>query len=110
MLVVVNIELQTGFSRDNLSPQRRWSLPAPGIWEDITMPDLPLTAIERPQCLHCQTRMMLVQISDGPADYDLRTFECPKCDQVLRTLIASDPMRGGEAKGWLCGELNRPPS
>jgi hypothetical protein len=66
----------------------------------------PLSAIERPRC-DCQTRMMLARISPGPAGYELRTFECPKCDRVQRTLVVSDPM-SGEMTGWLGRELKSP--
>jgi len=43
----------------------------------------------------------------GPAGYELRTFECPKCDRFQRTLVVSDPM-SGDARGWLAGELGSP--
>ena len=72
-------------------------------------PELRLTVIERPRCSHCRTRMILARISTGPAGYDLRIFECEKCDEVIRKLIVSDPMEG-DASGWLGGELSRPPS
>jgi hypothetical protein len=74
----------------------------------MSVPDLPLMAAERPRCSRCLTRMMLVRISPGPAGYDLRTFECPKCDQVTRKLIASDPMKADGANRWLAGELKPP--
>jgi hypothetical protein len=67
----------------------------------------PLSAIERPRCPHCQTRTMLAYIAPGPAGYQLRTFECPRCDRVQRTLVVSDPMCG-DARGWLARELKSP--
>jgi len=67
----------------------------------------PLSAIERPRCQHCQTRTMLARIAPGPAGYELRTFECPKCDRFQRTLVVSDPM-SGDVTGWLGGELKSP--
>ncbi len=67
----------------------------------------PLSLIERPRCQHCQTRTILRRIAPGPAGYDFRTFACPKCDRVQRTLVVSDPM-SGDAKGWLRGELKSP--
>jgi hypothetical protein len=66
-----------------------------------------LCAIERPRCLRCQTRTLLASIAPGPAGYELRVFECPKCEGVQRTLVVSDPMRG-DAKGWLGGGLKPP--
>jgi hypothetical protein len=47
--------------------------------------------------------MMLARIQPGPANSDLRTFECPKCNHVHKTL-AEDPMNSTKA-GWLNGEL-----
>lgn len=67
----------------------------------------PPSAIERPRCPYCQTRAMLARVAPGPAGYQLRTFECPKCDRVQRTLVVSDPM-SGDARGWLNGELKSP--
>ena len=67
----------------------------------------PLSAIERPRCPHCQTHTILSRIAPGPAGYELRAFECPKCDRVHRTLVVSDPM-SGDARGWFSGELKSP--
>jgi hypothetical protein len=67
----------------------------------------PLSAIERPRCQHCQSRTVLAHTVPGPAGYELRTFECPKCDRFLQTLVASDPM-SGDAKRWLRGQLKSP--
>jgi hypothetical protein len=74
-----------------------------------TLPTGPpsLSPIERPRCSYCQTRTILARIAPGPADYEFRTFACPKCDRFQRTLVVSDPM-SGEASGWLRGELKSP--
>jgi hypothetical protein len=66
-----------------------------------------LTAIERPRCSHCQTRMMLERVSTGPIGFEQRLFECPKCDHVETRVIASDPFKS-KAAGWLDGELRAP--
>jgi hypothetical protein len=66
-----------------------------------------LTAIERPRCPRCQTRMMLERVSSGPIGFEHRLFECPKCDQVEINVIASDPLKS-TAPGWLVGELRAP--
>jgi hypothetical protein len=66
-----------------------------------------LTAVERPRCSHCQTRMMLERVSAGPIGFEHRLFECPKCDQVEINVIASDPLES-TAAGWLLGELRAP--
>jgi hypothetical protein len=60
-----------------------------------------LLPIDRPRCPKCQGRMMLARIEPGPAD--LRTFECPKCAHVQKTLV-EDPMKSS-VTGWLNGEL-----
>jgi hypothetical protein len=51
-----------------------------------------VTAIERPRCSRCLTRMMLERVSSGPLGFEQRLlFECPKCDHVETSVIASDP-------------------
>ena len=68
---------------------------------------IPLLAIERLRCPKCQTRMMLARISPGPTGYELRTFDCSKCDHVEQIIMALDPMKS-EAVGWFAGELQPP--
>jgi hypothetical protein len=68
---------------------------------------IPLLAIQRLRCPKCQTRMMLARISPGPAGFELRTFDCAKCNRVERIVIASDPMKSGGV-GWFVGELQPP--
>ena len=75
--------------------------------ESYTRPEPCLLPIRRPGCPKCAGRMMLVGIAPGPAGYELRTFECPRCDRVQRILVVSDPM-SGNANGWLEGELKSP--
>jgi hypothetical protein len=65
-----------------------------------------LTAIERPRCPKCQTRMSLARIMPGPKGYDLRNFECAKCDHAVTVTIDTDPMKS-KAAGWLSGELGQ---
>lgn len=66
-----------------------------------------LTPIERPRCPVCDARMMLARIAPGPSGFDIRTFECAKCDHVLTATIDADPMKS-KAAGWLKGELRAP--
>jgi hypothetical protein len=66
-----------------------------------------LTAIERPRCSRCQTRMMLERVSPGSIGFEHRLFECPKCDHVETSAIVSDPFKSNAA-GWLAGELRAP--
>jgi hypothetical protein len=65
-----------------------------------------LLPIERPRCPKCQGRMMLARIEPGPAHSDLRTFECPKCERVLRKMV-EDPFKSADT-GWMAGELKSP--
>ena len=51
--------------------------------------------------------MMLERVAPGPAGFEHRLFECPKCDQVELSVIALDPFKS-EATGWLAGELRAP--
>jgi len=48
--------------------------------------------------------MMLARIMPGPKGFDLRNFECDKCDHVVTLTIATDPMKS-DLTGWLNGEL-----
>jgi hypothetical protein len=50
--------------------------------------------------------MMLERISTGPVGFEHRVFECPKCNHVETTLVASDPFNA-QAQGWLDGEPGR---
>jgi hypothetical protein len=69
---------------------------------------IPLLAIQQLRCPKCRKRMKLVRISPGPTAFELRTFDCSKCDHVEQIAIASDPMKSRDV-GWLVGEL-RPPT
>jgi hypothetical protein len=51
--------------------------------------------------------MLLERVSAGPIGFEHRLFECPKCDQVEITVIASDPLKSN-AMGWLTSELRSP--
>jgi len=46
--------------------------------------------------------MSLARISPGPLEYDLRTFECTKCDDVHTELVATD--QSSDKAGWLACE------
>jgi len=51
--------------------------------------------------------MLLERISPGPIGFEQRLFECPRCNHVEISVIASDPFKS-EAAGWLAGEPGRP--
>jgi phage FluMu protein Com len=67
-----------------------------------------LSAIKRPRCPRCQTRMMLERYSSGPTGFEQRVLECPKCDHVEVKVTESDPFTS-TAAGWIDAEL-RPPT
>jgi hypothetical protein len=51
--------------------------------------------------------MSLARIMPGPKGYDLRNFECVKCDHVETRMICTDPMTSGAAN-WINGDLGPP--
>jgi hypothetical protein len=51
--------------------------------------------------------MMLERVSPGPFGFEHRLFECPRCNHVEISVIASDPIKS-KAAGWLAGELTAP--
>jgi hypothetical protein len=51
--------------------------------------------------------MMLERISPGPIGFEQRLFECPRCNHVEISVIASDPFKS-KAAGWLAGEPGTP--
>jgi hypothetical protein len=51
--------------------------------------------------------MTLARILPGPTGFELRTFDCSRCDHVEKIAIASDPTKSGDV-GWLVGELQPP--
>jgi hypothetical protein len=52
--------------------------------------------------------MMPVRIDAGQSGYDIRTFECVKCDHVHSALVVNDPVKFGSTQVWLAGELRAP--
>jgi hypothetical protein len=65
------------------------------------------TAVERPLCIRCLTRMMLARIApDGPG-FELRSYECPKCEYVSVERVATEPLE--TCKGWLISKELEPP-
>jgi len=51
--------------------------------------------------------MSLARIMPGPPGFDLRNFECAKCNQFLTLTVAANPMRSDKA-GGLAGEFKPP--
>jgi len=72
-----------------------------------TCPKPSLLPIERPRCPRCANRMSLSRTLPGATGYDLRNFECAKCDRFITVTEATDPMKSDKA-GWIAGELKPP--
>jgi len=79
----------------------------PNTGEAVPSSPQSLTATERICCSHCQSPMLLERISPGPIGFEQRLFECPKCNHVEISVIASDPFKSNAA-GWLAGEPGTP--
>ena len=47
-------------------------------------------ANEHPACPLCQADMMLTRTMPAHLGFDIRTFECPKCDRVEKVIVAND--------------------
>jgi len=50
--------------------------------------------------------MIVARISPDGAGYELRQFECPKCNDIAVERVAADPIE--LCSGWLSGELKPP--
>ena len=70
-------------------------------------PDPSLLPIERPRCAKCSQRMHFTRAAPGAHGFELRNFECAKCETFITKTIASDPMHS-PAAGWLSSELKSP--
>jgi hypothetical protein len=92
---IVSIAVRTGSYRRQGDRQC-----SPAQYRGSIVPSSPqsLTATEGLRCSHCQTKMMLERIFPGPIGFEQRLFECPRCDRVEISVIASDPVK---PKGWL---------
>jgi hypothetical protein len=65
--------------------------------------------IQRPPCPACQARTALARVTHGPSGFDIKTFECPACDNVHQLVAEiADPMKSAATNGWLRGELQAP--
>jgi hypothetical protein len=52
---------------------------------------------------------MLARITPGPSGFDIRTFECPACEQIHQVVVKLiDPMKAAAVAGWFQGELRAP--
>ena len=58
----------------------------------LSLTDIILTAIERPHCVRCQTRMRLARINPLPYGSEKRIFVCQKCSSIETRMVA-DPLK-----------------
>jgi uncharacterized protein (UPF0212 family) len=57
--------------------------------ESHPLPDYINVQIQRPACPRCHTHMMLARIMPARIGFDIRTFECPRCDHVYEVMVAT---------------------
>lgn len=57
-----------------------------------SLTDVALTAIERPRCDRCSSRMILARAAPLPNGSEKRMFECPKC-HFMETRTVADPIK-----------------
>jgi transposase-like protein len=55
-----------------------------------SLPDHINIQIQRPVCPNCSAHMMLARIMPARMGFDLRSFECLKCDQVRELMVETD--------------------
>ena len=68
--------------------------------------DYIMSAFYGPTCPKCKTMTMLARITPGLSGFDIRTFECPACEDVHQRVVELvDPMKSRTTAGWLRGEL-----
>ena len=72
-----------------------------------TRPRPCLLPIRRPDARNAKAALMLAAIVPGPEGFELRTFECRKCDHSFTKAVAKDPMNAVSAR-WIAGELKPP--
>ena len=58
--------------------------------ESHPLPDHIGVYIHRPTCRKCDTQMMLARIMPLHIGFDLRTFECPKCNHAYQVMVETD--------------------
>jgi len=69
----------------------------------------PMFSISQPPCPKCKTTTMLGRITRGLSGFDIRTFECPVCNDIHQMVIdLVDPMKSAKTNGWLHGQLQAP--
>jgi hypothetical protein len=54
------------------------------------LPDIVNLHIHRPTCAKCGAHMMLARIMPARMGFDIRTFECPKCDHLHEVMVETN--------------------
>jgi hypothetical protein len=70
-----------------------------------TKPDPELLPIHRPRCPDCHMRMVTTDVTPGPAGFECRSYECPKCTHTETRIEDSDPL---DVAGWIARETGPP--
>lgn len=68
-------------------------------------PDPELLPIHRPRCPDCHMRMVTADVTPGPAGFEYRSYECPKCAHTETRIEDSDPL---DVIGWIARETGPP--
>jgi hypothetical protein len=63
-------------------------------------PEPCLLPVRRPGCPKCEGHMMLAAIMPGPEGFELRTFECRKCDHSFTNAVAKTDAAPMTAAAW----------
>jgi hypothetical protein len=50
----------------------------------------PLLAGQQPHCPKCDARMRLARVARGSSGFDVRTFDCAKCDYAHIATVGTD--------------------
>ena len=54
------------------------------------LPDIVNLHIHRPTCSKCRAHMALARITPARMGFDIRTFECPKCDHLHEVMVETN--------------------
>ena len=52
---------------------------------EYTLENSPIMA--KPDCPKCTAQMYLARIAPGTSGFDLRTFECPRCQHIETAVV-----------------------
>jgi hypothetical protein len=61
----------------------------------LSLTDVLLWPVERPDCARCQISMNLTVITPSSSSCERRLFECPQCG-FIETKVATDPITSKE--------------